>query len=122
MPALLFKLRNVPDDEAEEIRELLGKHNIEFYETPAGRWGISMEAIWVKDETVLEEARRIIEEYQVQRYRKVREEYEDSKEHGNVETFAQRLMNRPFQMIAYLAIILVILYFVTMPFVKLSAD
>lgn len=119
---MLFRLRNVPDDEAEEIRELLSKHNIEYYETPAGRWGISMEAIWIKDESLLEEAKHLIEEYHQQRYHKVRQEYQELKEQGMVESFWQRIINRPFQMISYIVIIVTIIYFVTMPFLKLSAN
>ena len=121
MPVILFKLRNVPEDEAEEIRELLSRHNIEFYETPAGRWGISMEAIWLKDESLFDNAKRLIDDYQAQRYQRVRQEYRDLKQQGKVESFAQRLANRPVQMLFYLAIILTILYFVTMPFIKMAA-
>ena len=121
MPVILFKLRHVPEDEAEEIRELLSRHNIEFYETPAGRWGVSMEAIWLKDESLLDNARCLIDEYQAQRYQRVRQEYRDLKEQGKVESFAQRLANRPAQIIFYVAIILTILYFVTMPFIKMAA-
>ena len=36
MAVLIFKLRYVPEDEAHEIRELLGDNNIDFYETTAG--------------------------------------------------------------------------------------
>ena len=50
MPELLFKLRNVPDDEAEEVRQLLNDHEINFYETRAGGWGISMPGIWLPDD------------------------------------------------------------------------
>ena len=122
MPVILFKLRNVPDDEAEEIRELLSRHNIEFYETPAGRWGISMEAIWLKDESLLDDAKQLIDEYQTQRYQRVRQEYEELENQGQVESFAQRLANRPVQVLFYVAIILIILYFVTMPFIKLAVN
>lgn len=122
MPVILFKLRNVPDDEADEIREILSRHSIEFYETPAGRWGISMEAIWLKDESLLDEAKQLIDDYQSQRYQRVTQEYEDLKEQGQVESFMQRLADRPVQMFFYVAIILVILYFVTMPFIKLAAN
>lgn len=121
MPVILFKLRNVPEDEAEEIRELLSRHNIEFYETPAGRWGVSMEAIWLKDESLFDNAKQLIDDYQAQRYQRVRQEYRDLKEQGKVESFAQRLANRPAQILFYLAIILTILYFVTMPFIKMAA-
>ena len=122
MPAILFKLRNVPDDEAAEIRELLSSNNIEFYETPAGRWGISMEAIWLKDEALLDEAKSLIDNYQAERYKKVRQEYEELKQQGEIETFSQRIVKRPLQSLFYLVFVLVILYFATMPFIKLTAN
>lgn len=122
MPVMLFKLRGVPDDEAEEVRQLLASNNIQFYETPAGRWGVSMEAIWLSDECLLDDARKLIAEYQQRRSRKVRQEYSDLKSQGKAETFLQRLAQRPAQMISYVAIILTIIYFVTMPFIKLSSD
>ena len=120
MPVMLFKLRNVPDDEAEEIRELLTRNNFQFYETPAGRWGISMEAIWLKDETQLGDAKRMIEAYQNERYQRVKQEYEELKEKGEVESFTKRLTQRPVQTLFYIAFVFVILYFVTMPFVKIA--
>jgi len=64
MSALVFRLRNVPDDEAADIRALLERHKIGYFETTAGNWGISMPGIWVEDATDLEQARRIIDEYQ----------------------------------------------------------
>jgi hypothetical protein len=33
MALLLFPLRNVPDDEAEDIRDVLSENSISFYET-----------------------------------------------------------------------------------------
>ena len=33
MSKLLFKMRYVPEDEAQEVRDLLQKNNIEFFET-----------------------------------------------------------------------------------------
>ena len=42
MPLQLFNLRGVPEDEAEDIRQLLDEHEIEFYETSAGNWGVSL--------------------------------------------------------------------------------
>ena len=76
MPALLFRLRGVPEDEADDVRELLNRNGIEFYETPAGRWGISIPAIWLHDETQLEPAKSLIDQYQSERACRVRAEYE----------------------------------------------
>ena len=67
MPVPVFRLRNVPDDEAEEIRNLLKHNHIDFYETPAGNWGISMPAIWLNDDDQLERAKELIKEYQQHR-------------------------------------------------------
>ena len=41
MTTLLLNLRQVPDDEAEEVRALLNEHRIAFYETTPSLWGIS---------------------------------------------------------------------------------
>ena len=122
MPEILFKLRNVPDDEAEEIRDLLTKNNIEFYETPAGRWGVSMEAMWLKEDTQLEQAKQLIDDYQSQRYQRVTQEYEDLKQKGEVESFLSRIASRPIQTISIIVFISVIVYFVTMPFINISVN
>ena len=45
MSKLLFRLRHVPEDEAEEVRALLEQNSIEFFETFAGNWGISLPAL-----------------------------------------------------------------------------
>ena len=120
MPVMLFNLRSVPEDEAEEIRALLSKNNIDYYETPAGRWGISVEAIWLKDESLLDTSKQLIQGYQQQRSQRIRQEFKELKQQGKLESFWQRIINRPVQTISYIAIILTIIYLVTMPFVKLA--
>lgn len=67
MSLLFFSLRGVPDDEADEVRDLLTAHDIDFYETPAGNWGVSMPALWLKNEAQLETARALLNSYQEQR-------------------------------------------------------
>ena len=64
MSKLLFKLRNVPEDEAEDIRKLLAEHSIDCYETSGGRWGLGMPGIWLADESRFQEARDLIDHYQ----------------------------------------------------------
>jgi hypothetical protein len=120
MAIQLIILRNVPDDEAEEIRELLTKRAIDYYETPAGNWGISMPAIWLNNEHQLEEARALIESYQKQRFAKARDEYEQLKREGKQRTFLDEVKENPLRLIAYLAIIAVVLYFSMYPFIGLG--
>jgi len=64
---LVFRLKNVPDEEADDIRGLLAEHDIEFYETSAGRWQISMAGIWVKDKEQATKARELIAADQAKR-------------------------------------------------------
>ena len=49
MSRLLLNLRNVPDDEADDVRALLDSNRIAFHETRPSMWGISAGAIFVTD-------------------------------------------------------------------------
>lgn len=64
---LVFRLKYVPDDEADDIRQLLKDHDIAFYETSAGRWQISLAGIWVKDKDQAQQALQLIKEDQERR-------------------------------------------------------
>jgi|SRR5690554_592043 len=110
MPSLLFKLRNVPDDEAEDVRELLSEHNIEFYETTAGNWGISMPGIWLHNDNDYPTARQLLDTYQQQRSQQHRAEYQAAKAEGRAETQWQWLRQEPLKVIGSLLAILILLY------------
>jgi hypothetical protein len=120
MALLLFKLNGVPQDEADDIRTLLDTHAIDYYETEQGNWGISLAAIWLRDESQKEEAKRLIDEYQQQRYEKARQEYEAKREAGELETLLGRALRDPLRFILYLLAILGILYLSIIPFIKLA--
>ncbi len=62
MSVLIFKLNGVGDDEAQEVRELLSTNQFEFYETDAGRFGISVAALWLKDETQRDQAKQLLQQ------------------------------------------------------------
>ncbi len=110
MPILLFKLRDVPDDEAEQVRQLLNEHGIAFYETRAGNWGASMPAIWLKDDAQAVTARRLIDGFQQQYARHARQAYLREKQRGGGSVFLQRLGSRPLQTLLPVSIILLVLY------------
>jgi hypothetical protein len=122
MAKLLFKLNGVPDDEAQDIRELLDENRIDYYETSAGRWGISLAAIWLKDESQLLQATRLIDAYQEQRYQRAREEYERLRQEGRLETLFDRFRSHPVRMLAYLLAIIGVLYLSILPFIHLGRD
>lgn len=110
MSKILFRLRNVPDDEAEEVRALLTDRHIDYYETSAGNWGVSMPAIWVKDEHQFQEAKKLLDAYQEARSLRIREEYARLKREGKNKTMLDNLKERPVLVIAYILIVLALLY------------
>jgi hypothetical protein len=118
MPKLLFRLNGVPDDEAHDIRELLTTHRIDFYETDAGRWGISVAGVWLRDEEQLDTAKQLIDHYQAERTQRVRAEYDNLRSEGRHETLMARFLGDPVRFLVYAAIILVILYFSLAPFLR----
>ena len=118
MPIRLFSLKDVPDDEAEEVRELLSDNAIDFYETPPNKWGFSPGAIWLRKDVQRELAKNLISEYQEQRGIRMREAYEEQKRQGNVETVFSRLCTRPVQFILLIGFALFILYVSLMPFIS----
>lgn len=118
MPILLFRLNRVPEDEAEDVRELLSENGIDYYETHAGRWGISVAGIWLKDDMQLEEAQRLIDEYQRERTARARELHEAQRRAGEHETLLGRITRQPVISLLYLLVILAVLYFTLMPFLR----
>ncbi len=120
MSLILFRLRGVPHDEADEIRELLRSNEIDFYETSAGNWGISMPAIWLRDNSRLEQAKDLIEVYQEERTSRMKGEYARLKEQGENRTLFDIFRDDPLRMLLYVAVVAAILYFSVMPFLDLG--
>jgi len=111
MAKLLFKMRNVPDDEALEVRELLDANEIEYFETFAGNWGMSMPALWVKQEQQFGEARRLLDEYQAERAQRIKSEYESQRARGEARTMWHSFVEDPFRFTAIMIGIGLVLYF-----------
>jgi len=116
MSELLFKLRSVPDDEAEEVRQLLSDHHIDFYETNAGSWGISLPGIWLHDDHRLKEAASLIETYQQQRAMAARIAYEQLKKEGRHQTVIDKILEHPVRFLMLLMAVSFVLYVSLSPF------
>jgi hypothetical protein len=109
MAILLFSLRGVPEDEAYEVRELLHTQQIDFYETSAGNWGVSMPAIWLRDDRQLNQARQLLFDYQQQRQISQRQLYLQRKQAGQHKTLATLFKEKPLVISSYfLAMLLTI--------------
>lgn len=120
MPVIAFRLNGVPEDEAEDVRALLAERGIDYYETSAGNWGVSLAAIWLRDESRLPEAREAIDRYQTERRSRIRGEFRRLKSERGVGVFLDSLRDHPLRSIVYLAIVLTVLYFSTVPFINLT--
>lgn len=122
MARILFRLRMVPEDEAQEVRELLTERHIPWYETCAGRWGVSFPALWVREDDDLPRARELLAAYQQERQIRIRAEQRQEAERGETETVLSRLMQRPVQVIGIIVVITIIMYFSISPFFSLIAS
>lgn len=120
MAARLFSLHNVPEDEADEVRELLANHALDCYETPEGNWGVSVPAIWLRDESQLQQARSLIAAYQKKRLVRVREEFSSLQKAGMNRTMLDEIRENPLRFVAYLAFIAMVIYFSIQPFVDVG--
>jgi hypothetical protein len=110
MTILLFNLRGVPEDEADEVRELLTEQGIDFYETSAGNWGMSMPALWLRNEVDLEKARQLLHAYQQQRFLTSREDYLQLKKLNQQKTLLKAFIETPLLYCAYLFAMVLVVY------------
>jgi len=118
MAVQIFNLRNVPDDEADDIRQLLTTHHIEHYETPAGRWGMSSPALWITDDEQREQVVELIAQYQQQRALDARQLYETQKAQGQHLTLLGLVKLHPLRYVAALLAIAFIMFVSVGPFLK----
>ncbi len=122
MAKLLMNLRGVPEDEAEEVRDLLRQHAVDYYETPPNRWGLSMGAIWLREADDYPRVRSLLDNYQQRRRQQARAEYEEQRRTGNQETFVSLFRRDPLRYLLYIGIVALILYFSITPFLGLIGD
>jgi len=119
MAIQIVNLRGVPEDEAEEIRELLEAQDFDFYETPGGSWGMSQPGFWLKDESQLASAKEVLAVYQRDRTERMAAEYQQLREQGEQPTLWRNFQAAPLRYIIYLILIVLVLYFSIKPFFSL---
>ena len=106
MAKLLLNLRNVPDDEADEVRGWLKDSGIEFYETTPSSWGISSGGIWIREDAQIVRAKALMAEYQAQRRQRALADRDAARRDGSAETFGGLLRQRPWYVLGTLAAII----------------
>ncbi len=117
---LLFRLRTVPEDEANEVRELLSSHDLIFRETSGGFLGLGTAAIWIDGDAQFAKAQSLLSGYQQNRFEQARSQYHEDKRSGNNETLWHSFKRQPTQFVVYILIALLIIYFSTKPFFGLT--
>ncbi|MGH8041328.1 MAG: DUF6164 family protein [Rudaea sp.] len=119
MAHLLLNLYQVLEDEADEVRALLDRHRIEFYETQPSRWGISHGGIWISHDDAFVQARQVLAEYEAQRGARVRAEYSAARQDGSAPTLWTTLREQPWRVALVLIGILFALALVVLPVLSL---
>jgi hypothetical protein len=115
MSKLLLNLRNVPDDEADDVRRLLDSRGIGYYETRPSPWGISGGGIWIRDAGDVAEAKRLMAEYQSRREARAREERVAAERSGAAQTFVDVLRTQPLRVALTLIAIALVLVLMAAP-------
>lgn len=118
MATLLFKLSQVPEDEAEDIRKLLDDGGFDVYETSAGFFGLGVAAIWLRDNNDLSRARRLIDDYQQQRADTMHADYLARINTGDEPSFWQQSLQYPFRLLGTIVVVALILAVIMLPFWK----
>jgi len=119
MAKLLFRLNQVPEDEAVEVRELLERHEFVTYETRAGFWGLGVPAIWLRDDSELPRAKALLAEYQAQRREEQRALFAEREARGEAPTLWRRALSHPVRFTLLVIAIAFVLGLSIVPFVAL---
>lgn len=116
MAKLLLNLRNVPDDEADEVRDLLDSHDIDYYETKPSMWGVSAGGIWAANQAQEAEAVRRLADYQAGRSARHRAQREQDLREGRIPGTWDTMRANPRQALVAIVGILLMLGIATLPF------
>ena len=115
MSKLLLNLRDVPDDEADDVRRFLDSGGVSYYETPPSWWGISAGGIWIRDDGDIAEAKRLMANYQRERQARARAERAEAERNGTAETFARVLRTQPLRVALSIIGIMLVLGLMALP-------
>ena len=120
MSTLLLNLRDVPEDEAADVRALLEARAIAFFETTPSRWGISAGAIWIKDDAAVDEARRLMTGYQHERQSRARAAYVDAQRQGTASTLWSVVHDEPLRVLVAIVSTAIVLGLLALPIFLMS--
>jgi hypothetical protein len=76
MTKRIFSYPPTAEQEADSIRHLLQTHHIEYFETPASRWGFSNAAIWLNNDADAEKAEQLLQQHHEEFAKRARQQYQ----------------------------------------------
>ncbi len=117
MRYLLFNLNNVPEDEADAVRQCLHEADIVFYETEAGRWKLGVSGIWLPSGEQKLLAQQVLHEYQQARFISFEQERARLKTLGWWNAFLEHLYKEPLQVSGAILGIVAVLAISILPFI-----
>ena len=115
-------LKNVPDDESNEIRSILTAHDIDYYETNSGTFGIGMAGIWLHDESKFDTAKGLLDEYSEKRLAQAQLELRHAIENNVNETFFKKLLREPFKILLFMVAVGAVLYISVVAFIEMMGE
>ncbi|HTR00909.1 MAG TPA: DUF6164 family protein [Candidatus Acidoferrum sp.] len=113
MGQLLMTLHGVPADELDEVHALLQSQGIDYYESAGSTFGIASPALWLRDDSQFVQARQLLDQYALERAHRMREQREAEVASGTHRSFASMFAEHPLRFVAYLALVLGMLYAAT---------
>ncbi|MFT5592496.1 MAG: hypothetical protein ACI8SR_000855 [Oceanicoccus sp.] len=119
MGALLLRLKHVPEDEYQEVCDLLNAHDLAYYETTSGFWGVGMAAIWLNDAAQLPKAHDVLNDYMRNRQMKMQADFEQAQQQGESRTLSSTFAAQPVTFVLYVLAVIGILALSILPFLGL---
>lgn len=120
MAELLFRLRHVTDEEAEEVRDLFAAEGFDTYETQAGFFRLGVDAIWLRNPDQHDAAIAALNAYQAERLERAQREHAAAVERGDQMTLWKRLAAHPLQVVLVLLAVGLIAALTLLPFLGLA--
>lgn len=120
VPKLLLNLRDVPEDEAEEVLALMEAHHVSVYRTPKGIFGVTQGGIWLHEAEQYPEAKRLMDDYQQERARKAREAHAQAVQEGRADTWWGLVRRHPVKTLVHLGLAIFILMVFFAPMIQLG--
>jgi len=120
MAVHLCSLRNVDEAESEALQQKLDESGIEYYQTPAGSWGISAAALWLRNREDAGRAKQVLQVFQQDWSVQQRAHHAELKQSGQLPGFLDLLKQQPVKVIVYLGLAVLILYLSTKPFLSIG--